>query len=624
MPHASLVALISTPLWNIMTAYRVLARKYRPQNFTDLIGQDVLVRTLTNAFSSGRIAHAFLLTGIRGIGKTTTARIIARGLNCMGADGNGEPTTEPCGQCSNCNMILDDRHVDVIEMDAASRTGIDDIREIIDTVHYAPAAGRYKVYIIDEVHMLSKPAFNALLKTLEEPPPHVKFIFATTELRKIPVTIISRCQRFDLRRLDTEMLAEHLMHIATKESFVLDEPCATLLATAAEGSVRDSLSLLDQAIAMSSDADGAASIQFEALRHMLGLADKTQSFTLISHLISGQAESASLLLHRMVNNGVDPAMLLTDMLDIVHYLTRIKVVPSLEKTTQFSSAEQTLANNLCQSLDMPTLARAWQMLLKGVDELKSCANPLAALEMVLLRLCFTAQLPSPAEVIRKMGQSPSQNNATSAPRLSSVSADASSHSSSGATQAVGSDMPAPANYPSPNTTMSAHHIPAHSFTHSGNLALAVKQDIAISPESFAHAVPEIQTVPTSIHTLDEVKSFLDVIALMEKNREPVLTSHLTHDVSLVSFAQGHIEVYPVRHVPSDFAARVARRLHEWTGCKWTIRFADAMGEETLAEQREKKQKQALNYAASHPRVEEIIALFDGAEILAFEPNEPQK
>lgn len=602
-----------------MTAYRVLARKYRPQNFTDLIGQDVLVRTLTNAFSSGRIAHAFLLTGIRGIGKTTTARIIARGLNCIGADGNGEPTTEPCGQCSNCNMIIEDRHVDVIEMDAASRTGIDDIREIIDTVHYAPAAGRYKVYIIDEVHMLSKPAFNALLKTLEEPPPHVKFIFATTELRKIPVTIISRCQRFDLRRLDTEMLANHLMNIATKESIVLDEPCATLLATAAEGSVRDSLSLLDQAIAMSSDEQGNAIVQFDALRNMLGLADKTQSFTLLSHLISGQTESASMLLNRMYDNGVDPAMLLTDMLDIVHYLTRIKVAPSLEKTAQFSSAEQTLAHNLCATLDMPTLARAWQMLLKGVDELKSCANPLAALEMVCLRLCFTAQLPSPAEIIRKLDQSPSQNHAATTSRVASVSFDSSSHSGAVSAHAVGSDIPSPANYPAPNTTMSAHHVAA---SRSGNLALAVKQDIVMTPELAPHAEAETQIAP--IKTLDVVENFLDVIALMEKNREPILTSHLTHDVSLVSFAQGHIEVYPVRHVPSDFAARVARRLQEWTGSKWAIRFADAMGEETIAQQREAKQKQALNYAASHPRVQEIISLFDGAEILAFEPNEPKK
>ncbi|MBX9726743.1 MAG: DNA polymerase III subunit gamma/tau, partial [Rickettsiales bacterium] len=309
--------------------YRVLARKYRPQTFADLIGQEVLVRTLTNAFASGRIAHAFILTGIRGIGKTTTARIIARGLNCIGADGLGEPTTTPCGVCPNCVAIAEDRHVDVIEMDAASTGSVDNMRDLIDSVQYAPVSARYKVYILDEVHMLSKAAFNALLKTLEEPPPHVKFIFATTELRKIPVTIISRCQKFDLKRVEMDELTQHLINVATKESITLPEDCASLIAAAAEGSVRDSLSLLDQAIAMHTDAAGAVSIHAASVRDMLGLADKSQSFTLLKLLFDGKTDEALAAAQSLHAQGADAVMLLSDLLDIVHYLTRIVVAPVL-------------------------------------------------------------------------------------------------------------------------------------------------------------------------------------------------------------------------------------------------------------------------------------------------------
>jgi DNA polymerase-3 subunit gamma/tau len=308
--------------------YRVLARKYRPQTFDDLIGQEVLVRTLTNAFASGRIAHAFVLTGIRGIGKTTTARIIARGLNCIGPDGNGEPTTQPCGVCPNCVMIAEDRHVDVIEMDAASNTGVDNMRDLIDSVQYAPTNARYKVYIIDEVHMLSKSAFNAILKTLEEPPPHVKFIFATTEIRKIPVTIISRCQKFDLKRVELDELTQHLVNVATKENIALPTDCATLIAAAAEGSVRDSLSMLDQAIAMGTDASGNVTLTADAIRDMLGLADKTQLFTLLKLIFNGEMEAALAQAKTLHAQGADPAMLLADLLDITHYLTRITVAPS--------------------------------------------------------------------------------------------------------------------------------------------------------------------------------------------------------------------------------------------------------------------------------------------------------
>ena len=577
-----------------MQQYRVLARKYRPQNFDDLIGQEVLVRTLTNAFSSGRIAHAFLLTGIRGIGKTTAARIIARGLNCIGPDGsNEEPTTSPCGVCPNCKMILDDRHVDVIEMDAASRTGVDDIREIIDTVHYAPTSARYKVYIIDEVHMLSKNAFNALLKTLEEPPPHVKFIFATTELRKIPVTIISRCQRFDLRRIDTDMLADHLVSVAGKEGVTLTRECAMLIATAAEGSVRDSLSLLDQAIAMSATSDGVIEIVFERLRDMLGLADKTHSFALLQHIFTGETEQASLLLHQMYKNGVDPALLLSDLLDIVHYLTRIQVAPALANTIQFSPEEQKAAQAMVDKLDMPTLARTWQMLLKGVDELRGAPNLLAALEMVLVRLGYAAQLPSPADVIRRI------ESGTPLPP-SPPGGGARVASGGGSVDAVSSARMGDTQLSAPTTTMSR-----------GNLALAVQQSPTLAPE----------TAPAPLAVIE---NFIGLVTLMETRREPMLYSHLTHDVQLVTFARnangGHIELHPVRHLPADVPARIQRRVKEWTGQSWTVGFVDQKGEPTIAEQRAQAKAQALSYAASHPRVQEVLSQFEGAEVIAFEPN----
>ncbi len=600
MPPASLLRFTTHRSLFTMQQYRVLARKYRPQNFDDLIGQEVLVRTLTNAFSSGRIAHAFLLTGIRGIGKTTTARIIARGLNCIGPDGqNEEPTTSPCGVCPNCKMILEDRHVDVIEMDAASRTGVDDIREIIETVHYAPTSARYKVYIIDEVHMLSKNAFNALLKTLEEPPPHVKFIFATTELRKIPVTIISRCQRFDLRRIDTDMLAEHLINVAGKEGVTLTRECAMLIATAAEGSVRDSLSLLDQAIAMSVGAEGVIDIQFERLRDMLGLADKTQSFALLGHIFAGEMEQASALLHQMYKAGVDPALLLADLLDIVHYLTRIHVAPQLANTIQFSPEEQTLAQAMVAKLDMPTLARGWQMLLKGVDELRHAPNLLSALDMVLVRLGYSAQLPSPADIIKRIDSGaplPTPPGGGGRAAVASTSAGAS-------TQAVSTARMGDTQIATPTTTMSR-----------GNLALAIQQ----SPAAL------VETAPAPLAAIDD---FISLVSLMETRREPMLLSHLTHDLGLVRFTKnergGHVDLHPVRHLPADVPARIQRRLKEWTGESWTVAFVEEKGEATLAEQRAAAKAKALAYAASHPRVQEVLSMFEGAEVTAFEETDKE-
>jgi len=571
-------------------AYRVLARKYRPHRFDDLIGQEVLVRTLTNAFSSGRIAHAFLLTGIRGIGKTTTARIIARGLNCIGPDGMGSATTDPCGECPNCQMILQDRHVDVIEMDAASRTGVDDIREIIDTVRYAPTSARYKIYIIDEVHMLSKNAFNALLKTLEEPPAHVKFIFATTELRKIPITIISRCQRFDLKRIEIDALAAHLQAVCQKEAVAASPEALALIATAAEGSVRDSLSLLDQAIAMSTDEAGTVSIEELAVRSMLGMADKTRSFALLEHCFKGAAKEAIEMLRELYARGGDPLLLMGDLLEITHFITRVKLAAGLSDHVQYSDIEQQKARALAEKLSLPVLTRAWQMLLKGMQEIKIAPHPLAAAEMILVRLAHSSDLPSPEELIRKLEQDGGVVGGTSG-----------SHSRS-----AGPSQPTVMQQAVQPQVISAAPI-------SGNLALAAAHAPS-KPAAVALAVEEAQPQPALV-----LNEFLDMLALFETKREPLLYSHLYNDVRLISFAQGRVVVRPINHIPTDFAARVSRYLSQWTGEKWLLTYGEEEGEPSLREQEAAAQRQRMAYAKSHPSVQKIMALFPDSEVVSVEP-----
>ncbi|MBY0408183.1 MAG: DNA polymerase III subunit gamma/tau [Rickettsiales bacterium] len=393
--------------------YRVLARKYRPTNFDDLIGQDVLVQTLSNAIKTGRIAHAFLLTGIRGVGKTTTARIIARALNCIGPDGQGGATIAPCGVCPNCKMIAEDRHVDILEMDAASHTGVGDIRELIDTVRYLPTSARYKIYIIDEVHMLSGSAFNALLKTLEEPPPHVKFIFATTEARKIPVTILSRCQRFDLKRIGLEMLAAHLARITEKEGITAEDEALKLIAVAAEGSVRDALSLLDQAIARTLEIDGKTLVTTAAVRTMIGSADKSATFRLLEKLLNSDTPAALEEIQAQYTAGSDPLLMVQDALETTHLITRVKVSPAALEDVSLSESDRTQAKTFAEKLTMPVLTRLWQMLLKGITEVKLAPQPLSALEMLAVRVAYAAQLPTPAEAIKQGVAAPPQ--ATYAP-----------------------------------------------------------------------------------------------------------------------------------------------------------------------------------------------------------------
>ena len=384
-------------------SYQVFARKYRPSTFADLIGQDVMVQTLTNAIRSDRLSQAYVLTGVRGIGKTSTARIIARALNCIGADGSGGPTPTPCGICENCTAITEDRHVDVLEMDAASRTGVDDIREVIDGVRYRPTSARFKIYIIDEVHMLSRHAFNALLKTLEEPPEHVKFVFATTEIRKVPVTVLSRCQRFDLRRVDIETLKEHFAFVADLEGAQISDGALHLISRASEGSVRDGLSLLDQAVSHANPEGGE--IGEDEVRAMLGLADRSRSFLLLELTLAGDASQALEVIDQLYRQGSDPLAILEDLLDITHWLTRIKVVPSAAQATEVPEIERVKGRDLEGRLTMATLARCWQMLLKGLDEVRLAPSPIQAAEMIIVRLAHTAELPTPEEAIRKIKSS---------------------------------------------------------------------------------------------------------------------------------------------------------------------------------------------------------------------------
>ncbi len=380
----------------VSAPYRVLARKYRPSDFAGLIGQEALVRTLTNAIAQGRLAHAFMLTGVRGVGKTTTARILARAFNCIGPDGKGGPTASPCGVCEHCTAIAEDRHVDVIEMDAASRTGVNDIRELIEGVRYRPVSARFKIYIIDEVHMLSSSAFNALLKTLEEPPEHVKFIFATTEIRKVPVTVLSRCQRFDLRRIEADKLAQHLGSIAASEGARLAPNALALIARAADGSARDGLSLLDQAITLVDQSKGEAEVTEDQVRAMLGIADRTQLFELYEAVMAGRAAEALGQLRRMYEAGADPIVVLQDLLDLTHWLTRCKLTPDVLQQPAVPEAERKRGGALSKDLSLPVLARAWQMLLKGLGEAQYAPQPLAAVEMALIRLMHVADLPTPA------------------------------------------------------------------------------------------------------------------------------------------------------------------------------------------------------------------------------------
>ncbi len=543
-------------------SYLVLARKYRPESFTSFIGQEAMVQTLRNAFESNRIAHAFMLTGVRGVGKTTTARILARALN-FEDDSGPHPSLDLDVEGKHCRAIIESRHVDVVEMDAASHTGIDDIREIIDSVRYGPVSAPYKVFIIDEVHMLSKAAFNGLLKTLEEPPPYVKFIFATTEIRKVPVTILSRCQRFDLRRINPETLQEYLGGILEKEGISCELDALQLIIRAGEGSVRDSLSLLDQAIAHS-----GGDIKADTVRSMLGLADRALTLDLFETLMSGDAAGALEQLRSQYDAGADAATIVTDLAATTHLVTRLKVVPGAEKDPVLTPDERTRGKEMAQKLNVKTLSRTWQILNKGIGEINNAHDDVQAAEMVLIRLAYAADLPSPDELIKKLDSLPTGAAAPVAPPPVRPSGGG----GGGAMRATAAPMEA----------VSVNH----------------------APQPAQNAEPKMA-----------VNSFEELVALCGEKRELVLKHALESQVSPISFANGRMEIALTPDGDPNIAQELSRRLKEWTNNSWFITISKQKATDTIRQQRDREAQEKLDKAMEDPSVKAILNAFPGARLV---------
>ena len=556
--------------------YQVLARKYRPATFEDLIGQDAMVRTLKNAFESDRIAHAFIMTGVRGVGKTTTARIIAKGMNCIGPDGTGGSTIAPCGVCENCTAIGEGRHVDVMEMDAASRTGVGDIREIIDAVRYRAASARYKIYIIDEVHMLSTNAFNALLKTLEEPPEHVKFIFATTEIRKIPVTVLSRCQRFDLRRIEPEVMMAHLRKIADLENAEIAGDALALITRAAEGSVRDALSLLDQAI-----AHGAGETTAEQVRAMLGLADRSRVLDLFDLVMRGDAAGALQELSSQYAEGADPLAVLRDLAEITHWVSVLKLSPETGDDPTVSPDERDRGRAAAEDLPMRSLARMWQMLLKALEEVAHAPNSMMAAEMAIIRMTHVADLPTPEDLIRKLQNAPLSTPPSGGGQRSAPSANGSSNGAGGSHVA---QAPVPSGGGRPTASRGSG------------------------------AIMAAQTIPAADHALARYAEFPDVVELIRARRDLKLLVEVEHSLRLASYTPGRIEFQPTDDAPADLPSRLAARLQTWTGVRWGVTVVSDGGGATIAEQRAEERDDLHARVADHPLVSAALLAFPGAEI----------
>ena len=546
------------------TSYQVLARKYRPETFSDLIGQEAMVRTLKNAFDADRIAQAFMMTGIRGVGKTTTARIIAKGMNCVGLEGKTGPTTSPCGQCEHCVAISEGRHVDVLEMDAASRTGVDDIREIIDSVHYRAASARFKIYIIDEVHMLSNNAFNALLKTLEEPPAHVKFIFATTEIRKVPVTVLSRCQRFDLRRIEPEEMIKMLQNLAKLENANISNEALALITRASEGSARDAQSLLDQAI-----SHGAGETNVDQVRSMLGLADRGRVMDLFEFIMRGQAEEALNELGSQYSDGADPIGIIRDLAEITHWVSVIKITPDAADDPTVSPDEKARGQSFSQSLSMRVLTRTWQLLLKALDEISSAPNSMMAAEMAIIRITHVSDLPSPGELVKKLTNSQPDNTVVK------------KESSEGATT---------------NTTSSNYIQSQSKETNStsidGNTALA------LDAETLALQYPTFESVLEIIRKFRDMKLLIDV----------------ENSIRLSSYMPGRIEFTPTKDAPKDLAQRLGQLLQSWTGFRWAVTVVSHCSAKTIQEHRNAEEAQLELDAKLHPFVKTVFEKFPKASI----------
>ncbi len=547
--------------------YQVLARKYRPETFADLVGQDAMVRTLKNAFAADRIAQAFIMTGIRGTGKTTTARIIAKGMNCVGPDGNGKPTTEPCGVCEHCVSIMEGRHVDVMEMDAASRTGVDDIREIIDSVHYRAASARYKIYIIDEVHMLSTNAFNALLKTLEEPPAHVKFIFATTEIRKVPVTVLSRCQRFDLRRIEPEVMIALMRKIAAAENAEITDDALALITRAAEGSARDATSLLDQAI-----SHGAGETTADQVRAMLGLADRGRVMDLFDMIMRGDAAAALNELGAQYSEGADPMAVIRDLAEITHWISVVKITPNSAEDPTISPDERTRGVALANALSMRVLTRMWQMLLKALDEVASSPNAMMAAEMAIIRLTHVADLPSPEELVKRL-----------------------------------QDVPPP-----PPTNGGMSHQNASNFT----TPSVSSQKMGSNPSggqtmSSGAAVVALASQPNA---LSYYATFEHVVELVRAQRDVKLLVEVETGIKLVSYQPGRIEFEPAENAPHDLAQRLGSRLQTWTGQRWAVSVVNTGGRDTIAQVKDAAELALKETALAHPLVQAVVNAFPKAKI----------
>lgn len=553
--------------------YRVLARKYRPNRFSELIGQEPLVRTLRNAIEQGRLAHAFILSGVRGVGKTTTARLIAKALNCTGPDGAGGPAQDPCGTCQSCVSIAESRHVDVIEMDAASRTGVDDIREIIDGVRYAPSSARYKVYIIDEVHMLSRNAFNALLKTLEEPPDHVIFIFATTEIRKVPVTVLSRCQRFDLRRVDSATLSTHLTSIAESEGVTAEPEAIAMIARAAEGSVRDGLSILDQVI-----AHGGKEVLADQIRDLLGLADRQTTFELFDAIMSGDVPRALKNVRGQYDGGTDPVVILQDLLDVTHWVTQLKMVPDAADQQGVPEAERDYGKRFAEKLGMAHLTRGWQMLLKGLDETLRAPSPIAAAEMALIRLAYAGKLPTPAELLETLesGKTPTVAPAPPAPQTDT-----------GPTG--GPTGPSPAAEPSPVSVA------------------ATPTEMQAGPGGAAPQAA-LETTPSTL------QSFEQVVALAGEQNALRLQANLVDNVHLVRFQPGRIELRLGEKAPANLANELSTRLSEWTNTRWIVSLSSERGGPSLKVQQDTAQAELEIEIKNDPLVKSALSVFPDARI----------